>query len=267
MTTSSIQRSLIPAACIAGTLFAISTAPLAMYRSEVVAVELQNRPFFAAEIRDLAGPYLGLAGLISVSLGVSVMGFSGWRQASRKSEAAESKLSGLQRDLLAQQSELEEIKFSQSRLRSQNLDTFLEPQTSLEALNQQVPHRAPLAAIPNHIPAPIAPVPQAVTAPKPQVVPIGHSEAIPYVSYVSLTDRPLDSAATPVNAVKDKAMMALAAAQSYASYARSSNPMDAGEGDDQAAGVPQLDQLLGQLQQLASQVEELRTTSSKGLAA
>ncbi|MBD2260896.1 hypothetical protein H6G13_25305 [Pseudanabaena sp. FACHB-2040] len=266
MSMSSIQRSLIPAACIAGAIFAVSTAPLAMYRSEVVAVELKNRPLFSAEVRDLAGPYLGLTGIISVSLGASIMGFAGWRQASRKSEAAESKLSGLQQDLLVQQSELEAIKFSELRLRAQHLDAFLEPQSPVEAVNQQV-QRAPLAAVPNHSTAHTATVSQGMPVVS-HAASVNNPDTISYVSYTDLSHRQPASANT-VNVVKDKATMALSAAQSYASYARSNGAADlaadsSSNGDVQGG---QLDHLLVQLKDLATQVEELRAGGSNGLAA
>ncbi|MBD0334749.1 MAG: hypothetical protein ICV62_04615 [Cyanobacteria bacterium Co-bin13] len=267
MSMSSIQRALIPAACIAGTVFAVSTAPLAMYRSEVVAVELKNRPLFAAEVRDLAGPYLGLTGMMSVSIGASILGFAGWRQASRKSEAAESKLSGLEQNLLVQQSELEAVKFSEARLRAQHLDAFLEPQSPVEAANQQV-QRAPLAAVPNPNAAHIASVSPATPVASSPAALVNNPNETSYVSYTGLIHRQT-SPTNPVNVAKDKAMMALSAAQSYASYTRSSGVVDSavnGPGNGNVEGV-QLDHLLVQLKELATQVEELRAGSSNGLAA
>lgn len=247
MTTLPIQRALIPAVCIAGSVFAASTAPLAMYRSEVVEVELQNQSLFTAEVRDLAAPYLGTVGIVSAAIGASIMGFSGWRQSARKSEAAESKLSSLQREMLAQQVELEKVKFSDSRLRSQQLDAFLAPAPE-EA------HRPPIAAMPTRMAqTSAAPMAKAPAAPKP-------AAAVPYVSYPQQT-----AAAAELNPVKDKAMMALSAAQSYASYSR---PND-GVGED-TAGAPkgtQLEQLLNQLKELTNQVEELRTSQPNQMAA
>jgi hypothetical protein len=248
MTTSPIQRALIPAVCIAGSVFAASTAPLAMYRSEVVEVELQNQSLFTAEVRDLAAPYLGTVGVMSAAIGASIMGFSGWRQSARKSEAAESKLSSLQREMLAQQVELEKVKFSESRLRSQQLDAFLAPAPE-EA------HRPPIAAMPTRMaqtsPAPMA---KAQAAPKP-------AAAVPYVSY----PQQAAAAAVELNPVKDKAMMALSAAQSYASYSRPNDVV--GEDTTEAPKGTQLEQLLNQLKELTNQVEELRTSQPNQMAA
>jgi hypothetical protein len=261
MSTSSIQNSLIPAACIAGAVFGISITPLALYRSDVVAVELQNRPLFAAEVRDLAGPYLGLTGIMSVSIGASIMGFSGWRRAARKSEAAESKVSGLQQDLLTHQAELEAIKFSESRLRAHHLDAFLEPHSPIEAVNQQV-QRLPLAAVPGPQTAPLA------AASQPPIAPVKPLKAAAYVSYPQSTSHQLPPAET-AEGVKDKAMMALSAAQTYVSYARSKSPArpitDPAKNPDLQS--VQLEHLLVQLKELAHQVEELRTGASDGLAA
>lgn len=250
MTTSPIQRALIPAACIAGSVFAISTAPLAMYRSEVVEVELQNQSLFTAEVRDLAAPYLGTVGVVSAAIGASIMGFSGWRQSARKSEVAESKLSSLQREMLAQQVELEKVKFSESRLRSQQLDAFLAPAP------EDAVHRPPIAAMPTRTAQPSAAAASKAQAAAPKV-----AETIPYVSYPQQTN----SAAIGINAVKEKATMALSAAQSYASYSRPNDVV--GEELADAPKGTQLEQLLNQLKELTSQVEELRTSKPNQMAA
>ncbi|HEY9735833.1 MAG TPA: hypothetical protein V6D06_06105 [Trichocoleus sp.] len=257
MSTSSIQRALIPAACVAGTVFAVSTAPLAMYRSEVVQVEIKNQPLFAAEVRDLAGPYLGVVGVVSASVGACIMGFSGWRQAARKSEAAESKLSELQRNLLAQQTSLEAIKFSDARLRAQQLDAFLEAPAAPES---GVAHsRAPIAAIPSHSVPPAAKTQEASNSGSGLVLPAN------YQAHYGVPAQPQEPVA--VEAMKDRAMMALSAAQSYASYVRSSDsPELAAVEVGKTQGV-QLDQLLLQLRELASQVEELRTGTTGSMAA
>ncbi|HEY9762440.1 MAG TPA: hypothetical protein V6D07_07940 [Trichocoleus sp.] len=262
MTTSSIQRSLISAACIAGTIFAASTVPLAVFRSEIVAIELQNRPVFSAELRDLAGPYLGIASAVSASIGLGIMGFSGWRQAARKSSAAESQLSNLQRNLQTQQLELEELKFSEGRLRAQNLDVFLEPALSGA---QSGSSRAPLAAVAS-TQANTETVTHHIAAfPKPQVVSINPTQSISSVSYQVLADRqPLAEAE---NSVKDKAMMSLSAAQTYASYSRSSGVTESNDSASKNAGGTQIDQLLTQLREITNQVEELRTGASSKMAA
>lgn len=257
MTSSSIQRSFIPAACIAGALFAASTVPLAVFRSEVVAIELQNRPLFSAELRDLAGPYLGITGAVSASIGISIMGFAGWRQAARKSSTTESQLSGLQGNLQTKQLELEELKFSEARLRSQNLDAFLEPALSEV---QPGPSRAPLAAVASTQTA----IGTGAPSPRSQVVSINPPQPGSGVSYQVLAER-LPLAGTE-NVVKGKAMMSLSAAQSYASYSRSNGTVGSQLTGKNPAGT-QLDQLLAQLKEISHQVEELRTGTSEEIAA
>ncbi|HEY9880930.1 MAG TPA: hypothetical protein V6D29_20900 [Leptolyngbyaceae cyanobacterium] len=264
MNTSSIQRSLISAACVAGTIFAASTVPLAMFRSEVVAIELQNRPLFSAELRDLAGPYLGITGVLSASIGIGIMGFSGWRQAARKSSVAESQLSDLQRNLQTQQLALEELKFSEVKLRAQNLDAFLEPTLSD---TQSVAPRAPLAPVASTQAATGAVMQpsQNVSFHKPQIVSISPSQPVSSVSYQVLADR--QSISETAGSVKNKAVMALSAAQSYASYSRSNGVMGGNDSVSKNPAGTQLDQLLTQLRDITNQVEELRTGTSNGIAA
>lgn len=128
MTLSPLQKSFLSSVCVSSALFAATTVPLAMFRSQPVEVQLQNRPVFESELSDLTGPYLGIAGTFSLALGAGILGISGWRSAARKSEADEAKSSELERNLLAYQAELERIKFSDARLKAQDLDAFLEPQ-------------------------------------------------------------------------------------------------------------------------------------------
>lgn len=157
MSSSSVQNSLVPAICITGAAFTVTTIPLALFRSEVVEVQLQNQPIFASEVRDLAGPYLGFSGLVSAAMGATVLGFSGWRQSARQSDSIRHQLSDLQRNLQVKQAELEEIKFSSARLRNQNLDIFLESSSPLErAANPEIPMApvAPIAAAGSQVAAP-----------------------------------------------------------------------------------------------------------------
>ena len=125
MTSSSLQSSLLPAVGVAGTIFAAATLPFVLYSSQVVELELQNQPVLSTELKYLSGPYLGITGAVSATVGLSILGLTGWRQAVRKTEAAEEKISSLQQDLIRHRSELEQIKFSKSRLQAKNLDAFL----------------------------------------------------------------------------------------------------------------------------------------------
>ncbi|MGP1375225.1 MAG: hypothetical protein ACTS3T_20520 [Almyronema sp.] len=146
MTVSPLQKALISSVCISSALFTVATAPLALFRSQPIEVQMQNKSVFASEISALAGPYLGIAGVFSVALGTSILGISGWRSAASKSEAEKAKSSELERNLSAYQAELERIKFSDVRLKAQNLEGFLEPQTAITAHSASAPAAEAAAA-------------------------------------------------------------------------------------------------------------------------
>lgn len=127
MSQSPFARSLFIAACISGALFSATAAPLAIFKSNTVGIELQNKSIYSAELKYLAGPYLALAGGVSAALGLGAFGLMGWRQSSRKLAGMESARQAMARDLAVHQAELERIKFSEARLHSANLSAFLYP--------------------------------------------------------------------------------------------------------------------------------------------
>jgi hypothetical protein len=131
MSQSPFARALITSACVAGAVFTASALPLALNKAKVVDVELQNQPIFASEMRDLAAPYLSISGVFSVALGFGVFGILGWRTSVQKLSEIESQSSTLTKDLVTYQAELERIKFSESRLRAQNLTPYLDPSSNL----------------------------------------------------------------------------------------------------------------------------------------
>lgn len=133
MTASTLQRSLLPAIFAGGTIFTAIAFPFALNRSQVVGLEVQNQPVLSTELKNLSAPYLGVAGTISATVGLGILGISGWRHAASKAEAAEAQVSKLQKELLFQKGELERIKFSEARLQAYNLDSFVEAKPAMVA--------------------------------------------------------------------------------------------------------------------------------------
>lgn len=125
MSQSPFARSLFIAACVSGAIFSATAAPLAMFKSNTVGIELQNKSIYSSELKYLAGPYLALAGGVSAAVGLGAFGLMGWRQSSRKLAGVESARQTMAHDLTVHQAELERIKFSEARLRNANLNAFL----------------------------------------------------------------------------------------------------------------------------------------------
>ncbi|NEP48230.1 MAG: hypothetical protein F6K65_05085 [Moorea sp. SIO3C2] len=61
---------------------------------------MQYELFFHGKVRDVAAPYLGLAMLISLGVGISNATLAGWQDSSRKSATIEFELDTIEQALL-----------------------------------------------------------------------------------------------------------------------------------------------------------------------
>jgi hypothetical protein len=157
MALSPLQKSLLTSICASSVLFGISAAPLAIFRTQPIEVQIKNKTVLESEVSNLAGPYLAISGAICAALSFGVLGVSGWRSAASKSEVAQGKNSALENSLLACKAELERIKFSESRLKAENLGEFIRPdmpapvhqkETALQRLSE-VPEPQPVVVSQN----------------------------------------------------------------------------------------------------------------------
>jgi hypothetical protein len=139
MSQSSFAHSLLASTCVTGIIFSATALPFAALKSNVVNVEIQNQPIFSSELQYLAAPYLAVAGGMSVAVGVGVFGVLGWRHSARKLSTIESNKAELTKTLAVHQAELERIKFSDARLRNQNLNAFLQPETPWQKASGPIP--------------------------------------------------------------------------------------------------------------------------------
>lgn len=227
MSQSPFARSLFVAACVSGAIFSATTAPLAIFKSNTVGVELQNKSIYSSELKYLAGPYLALAGGVSAAVGLGAFGLMGWRQSSRKLAGVESARQAMARDLAVHQAELERIKFSEARLRNANLNAFLYPGQAEEV--------------------------DASTASK--------------ISLEPKLVRPEAVVTSPTNGQLAGQPMANVFSQPIAINSSLVDSSRAVYTPSPEAVSEPLDQLLKQLHQLSEQVEELRGRSGNRLAA
>jgi hypothetical protein len=232
MSQSPFARAFITSACIAGAVFTASTLPLALAKSKVVNIELQNQTVFSSEMKDLAAPYLSLSGAMSVALGFGIFGVMGWQNSVRKLSKIEGQSSDLARDLAIHQAELERIKFSESRLKAQNLTAYLAPTDSVSSLTAQV------TPFPTH------------SMPSFEAVAKEASSNPHFENQRTLEPQPLPHAQRPFSSTQ-------------VSLRNVEGPVESPS--DQKGEV--LNSLLQQLNQLSQQVEELKSTKTNGLAA
>ncbi|WP_346291431.1 hypothetical protein [Sphaerothrix gracilis] len=225
MTLSSLQKTFISSLCVSGALFTIATAPLAIFRSQPIEVQMQNQSIFSSELNALTGPYLGVAGAFSLAIGSGILGINGWRLAATQSEVEKEKSSKLERSLSSYQAELERIKFSEARLKAQNLEDFLEPQPAPVAQLAATPASRFSSATVSEAPL-VEPTAVAVS-----------SDAISHDPKTLTMVPKIEGADLPSRSTQS------------------------------AASENQIDLLLHQLQDLATQVEHLRANNSGKMAA
>ena len=131
--TLSARRKLVLSSAIAyASIFAVMTVPLAILGDKQVGIEFQEESFFYGKLRDIAGPYVVFATLLSCGAGISAAALAGWHNSSKKSSGYEKELSELKGNLKRKEDLLQELKLSESRLQVSGLNSFLNEQSSHE---------------------------------------------------------------------------------------------------------------------------------------
>lgn len=238
MTAPSLGKFLVPTTLAVGAIFSILTAPLALFGSEPLSVQLQEETVFEGKLKDVAVPYLALASALSLSAGVASIAFAGWRRSSRQSNKIEQQLFGMQHQLQEKETQLQALLWSDKQLETSGLKSFLEDDMPLQqpqaaqtsAVSAQSVVRDAFAVQPLVLPAPSVAEPQSEAS---------KSEAL------------------------HAAVSSLAAAQPSLSFSRSSTlaeaplataPSQSGE------MVAQISELQTQIQQILSQIGNLQNS-------
>jgi len=237
MPVSSLKTPVLPATVLAGAMFASLTVPLAVFGSGPVDIQLNQEPIFSGTIKDLAAPYVGVVGVLSIGIGVAGVAIAGWQQSSRKSEQVEAKFSNLQRTLEEKESQLEAALLSEQRLEASGLDFFLQDETSPKAASA------------------VATEPKSVVTKTKTPVVTAHANGIQSSQPI------LDS--EPTQATVQSVVSTLAAAQAFLSFTRSNGSAPINDSQPIAkapAANISLQELQDQLKQIMSQVEMLRSS-------
>jgi hypothetical protein len=122
----SFYRHLFASALLSGTVFAASVLPLAAFGSKPLAIQLEGRPVFTGQFKDLSGSYLSLALALSIGTGVANLAVLNWYQSARRLRQSKVQLSALEQQLAEKDSLIEALKFSPTRLQASGLERFLD---------------------------------------------------------------------------------------------------------------------------------------------
>lgn len=122
-----MKSSVLPSTLLSCAVFSGLTAPLAVLGSNSINIEFQRENIFAGRLKDIATPYLGIAGLVSLGAGAVSLSVSEWRRSTRKSVRVETQLAELQKELKEKAIQIDELRLSDSHLSATGLQSFIEP--------------------------------------------------------------------------------------------------------------------------------------------
>ena len=118
-------KHLLSSVFLAGAVFVAVTLPLATYGSKPVAIQLEGKPVFTGQFKELAAPYLGLALVLSIGAGATNLSVMQWHQSARKLGVINHQMSALKQQLVEQEALIEHLRFSPARLQATGLEQFL----------------------------------------------------------------------------------------------------------------------------------------------
>jgi hypothetical protein len=121
-----LKKLVLTPVLVSAAVFATLSLPLAFFGKTPITIQLQEEPTFNGQLKDIAAPYLGLAGLLSLGAGCASVAITGWRSSTRKSSQVEAQLSNLAQSLREKEAQLEALKLSESQLEAAGLSAFLD---------------------------------------------------------------------------------------------------------------------------------------------
>jgi hypothetical protein len=130
---SSLAKLFVPAALSAGAVFSASAVPLTLYGSQPLAVQFKEERIFEGQLREIATPYLAIAGLLSFGTSLTVCAAIGWRRAAQDAESAEAQLLAVEKQLKQKEAQLQDTLMSEAYLADSQLKFFLDEDVPLPA--------------------------------------------------------------------------------------------------------------------------------------
>jgi hypothetical protein len=229
----------------AGAVFSVCTAPLALFGSQPITLEMKGTEVLKGNLKDIAVPYLGLASALSVGVGITSLALAGWQQSSRRSGKLEQQVSGMQNQLKEKEGQIQEFLLSDRNLETTGLHFFLEDEDSIQSIPAtSVDYSSQTVAQTSLVASPIVQTSAQVAQP------LVFSPAAP-------------SQSAPVKTTVQVAVSPLQAAQAFFSFSRPAS--DAVKpawtqitSASSEGAVAQIDELQTQLQQLMAQLERLQ---------
>jgi hypothetical protein len=127
---TSLAKLFVPAALTAGAVFSAFAVPLTLYGSQSLAVQLKEERVFEGQLRDVATPYLAIAGFLSFGTSLAVC--------SVIAEAAEAQFLSIEKQLKQKEAQLQDTLMSEAYLTDSGLKSFLDEGVPLPSVARSV---------------------------------------------------------------------------------------------------------------------------------
>ena len=111
---------------VSGAAFAVTSLPAARLANERVEIQLNRSQLFSGEIRDLSGAYLAIAGLMSLSLGLTGFSLAAWRQTGSRLNATKLTVEELETLVKQRERQLQSAQLAPARLQRSGLSAFID---------------------------------------------------------------------------------------------------------------------------------------------
>ncbi|WP_424103019.1 hypothetical protein [Moorena producens] len=138
MSGSPLNKFLFKPVLLAAAVLSVLSLPVAIFGSQPVSIRIQGEQWMDGEIKDLAPPYLGLVGALSLGVGVASLAISGWQHSAHKFSQTQDKVSTLAEDIQAKEKELEDLKLSLSSLAASGLNDFIDEAETQRQVTENV---------------------------------------------------------------------------------------------------------------------------------
>lgn len=139
---------------ISGAAFTITSLPAVRLANENVEIQLNRSQVFSGEMRDLSGAYLAIAGLMSLSLGLTGFSLAAWRQTGSRLNATKLTVEELESLVKQRERQLQSAQLAPARLQQSGLNAFIDDDFFLESVpakQLQASQAAPLNAVASRV--------------------------------------------------------------------------------------------------------------------
>ena len=262
-------KVVLPSLFVSGAVFAVLAAPLAIYGTEKVDVQISKSIGITdATVQDFMVPYLGLSGLASLTLGTATATMIGVGASKKQAQLVEQQYLDAQANFQNRERQLQDALLSESSLTRSGLRFFLDEEVSpIQMVPPEVATHLQVATSRQVAHVQIAPsfaqavVPVSIAAPQPMVV------ATAPIAQGFIVMNSSNLAVQPVKVPRATAQAATSpmnAAHGFLSFARLGQPVPpaaiawAEETAERQSATQQLDILKLQLQGLMVQIEQIQ---------